>query len=369
MCPKATFQNEIKKATKKVNRDIIESDNLEYTHLKFHNDPNALYQTVDIDMPYLIVYESVSTKGNQTTYQEFSENNKVLLHSEYSGFIKDKIGTPKLHSHNFYELTYVLSGELTLRIEDEDIVYHAGDCCICNKNIHHMEMMDRDTEFVLFLIKEEYIQIIRDTNYFYDRNCIPTSLETIFDVFFQENKKNPDYDAKIYSDYRLMDSAKSHGAFDLINKMIVEITGSQSGKSHMMMGLFCRLFEQLQNEEAYHEEVHRAHLSNEEQIVYEIAKAYRKKDGVFTRQEIEQITGYNGDYVERIFKKATGKTLLTYGKDILIKKAANLLVSTNLGIGDICERLGYSNRHYFNQIFQKEYGLTPSAFRKSGLEK
>lgn len=363
MYPKTTFYKKEKEQSSKnnTNREFIKSKNLDYSHLILHDDNGSIYQSFDIDMPYLILYESINLQNNQSVYQEYSENNQVLFSNTYESLVG---AVRKPHSHNFYELTFVLSGELTLRIENEDVFYRQGDCCLCNKNIHHLELMDKNTEVVLFLIKEDYIHNVCDTNFFYDRKGMPHSLGTIFDVFFTENQKNPLYDAKIYSDFRMTDEKFLSLAIGLINQMIEEISGSQSGKSHMMKALFCRFFEMLQNPDIYDVNVHWAKLSNDEQIIFKIADAYKKKMGIFTREEIERITGYNGDYVERIIKRATGKTLSEYGREFLVQHAADLLLTTDKNVGEICDELGYSNRHYFNQIFKKKYGITPSGFRK-----
>jgi len=362
MYPKTTFDKKTKENAQNTDKRNLKSVDYARSHLSFSDDSDAIYTLIDIDMPYVILYEKISMKSNTTVYQEYSEFQKILVQNPYSDFMNF---SHKLHVHNFYELTYVLSGELTLTIENEDVIYKAGDCCLCNKNIHHMEQPNSEVEFILFLIKEEYLTELLRSNYFYDNNHHPVQIDSIFDVFFAENKKNPIYDAKIYNDYRLMSGMDSGFLIEIINDMITELSGDKSGKSYMMKALFCRLFELLQNNEMYREEIHWAQLSNIENIVFQIAKAYKNKEGIFTRQEIETITGYQSDYVERVFKKITGMTLLGFGKEIVVTKAADMLVDTELSITEICERLGYSNRNYFNKIFSTKYGMTPSEYRKS----
>lgn len=330
------------------------------SHLTLHDDPASVYQEFEIDMPYIILYETVNYEKDYTVYQEYSENSQMMFRNTCAD-LADL--TKKLHSHKFYEMTFVLSGELTLRIENEDIVYHTGDCCICNKNIHHVEQMGNGAEIVLFLIREEYIHDVCGSNFFYESSGAPKPLSSIFDVFFRANKKNPLYDAKIYSDFRCKNKG-SDSALVLINQMISEITGLQSGKSHMMKALFCRLFELLQDPEIYATDVHVAKLSGDEQIVANIANAYRKKFGIFTRAEIEKITGYNGDHVERIVRRTTGRTLSEFGRDSLVQHAADLLINSDLSVSEICEKAGYTNRNYFNKIFLQKYNCVPSEFRK-----
>lgn len=342
-------------------RKIRQSEDMNASHLILFDESSSVYQFFDINMPYLVIYESLNIGADSMIYQEFSENNRIFSERPYSEFVTQ---SRRLHSHNFYELTFVLSGQLTMRIEDENIIYNQGDCCICNRNIHHMELMEQDTEIVLFLMKEEYIHDAFDTNYYYDRKGRPLSIGTVFDVFFSENRKNPLYDAKIYADYRILQEDSLESLLEIMNQMVTEIAGTHSGKSHMMKALLCRFFEMLENDAVYKEEVHWARLSNEEQIIYQITEAYKKKNGIFSRTDIEKITGYNGDYVERIVKRHTGKTLSAYGRDFLIQKAAELLRETDMSIGEICEQQGYSNRYYFNKIFAAKYGMKPSEFRK-----
>lgn len=71
-----------------------------------------------------------------------------------------------------------------------------------------------------------------------------------------------------------------------------------------------------------------------------------------------------GNYVTRIVKKNTGMSLLDYGKIFLLEHARQLLINTNLSVQEIVEKLGYSNRYYFNRIFIERYQVTPSEFRK-----
>lgn len=365
MYRKQTFMKEENTiATENISgRQILRADDMSGTHLILHDDGSSIYQSFDINMPYLILYKSVDVGADSYVYQEFSENSRILTGATYAEFMEGS-ETEKQHFHNFYELTYVLSGELTMKIEDELVVYRQGDCCLCNKNIHHLEIMEKNAEIMLFLMKEEHIHDVFDSNYYYDRLGNPHPIRTTFDIFFSKNRKNPIYDAKVYADYRCENAEAAESALGIINQMITEIAGTNSGKCHMMKALLCRFFEMLEDGHIYRGEVHRAKLSTEEQIIWKITEAYRKKDGLFSRGEIEQITGYHGDYVERIVKKLTGKTLLAFGREFLVQKAAVLLKETDLSIEKICGRMGYSNRYYFNRIFAEKYGMNPSEFRR-----
>lgn len=81
------------------------------------------------------------------------------------------------------------------------------------------------------------------------------------------------------------------------------------------------------------------------------------------RTELSQALGYSADYINRIIKKLTGHTLVEYNQKIVLQIAADYLKTTNININEICGKLGYTNRSFFNKIFKDQYGVSPSKYR------
>lgn len=73
---------------------------------------------------------------------------------------------------------------------------------------------------------------------------------------------------------------------------------------------------------------------------------------------------YNGEYLNRIVKKQTGKTILEYGQSIYLEEARQLLSNTDKSISSIIEELGFSNRSHFYRLFKTAFGETPLDYRK-----
>ncbi|MBQ8311396.1 MAG: helix-turn-helix transcriptional regulator [Clostridia bacterium] len=80
--------------------------------------------------------------------------------------------------------------------------------------------------------------------------------------------------------------------------------------------------------------------------------------------ELASIFHYNEKYLGRLFKRETGKTIHEYVNEKRIKRAEQLLLSTDDSIIDISERIGFNNVTYFNRIFKKHHGKSPAAYRK-----
>jgi signal transduction histidine kinase/ligand-binding sensor domain-containing protein/DNA-binding response OmpR family regulator len=68
-------------------------------------------------------------------------------------------------------------------------------------------------------------------------------------------------------------------------------------------------------------------------------------------------------------KGLTGYTPNEYLRVIRMKKAADLLLSTNLNVSEIAYKVGINNPFYFTKCFKKQFGTTPSSFAKKGANK
>lgn len=344
--------------------EFLERVGIQKSFLTYHNFGSDVSEFLEIGMPYMIMYESLDTRHDRTVMFEFTESMKNYIFSTLSELTS--MGSRPLHSHDFYELTIVLSGEVTLQIENEIVTYHAGECCLCNKNIHHRELFDTDFELVLFMFKEEYIRSALEKDVLYDEEGNVYTNKTFFHHLFAQNQQISFYSAKEYIDFRVKESYDPDHFFELLNAILLEITEKRSGKSYMMQGYFCRFIALIGDEASYHIASHQAKLSKEEALLYQVSQLFEQHSGRISRKEIEQQLNYNGDYINRIVKKYTGKTLSEYGKIFLLKEAAQMLKNTDRKIGDICEALGYTNRSFFNRLFIERYGMTPTEYRKQG---
>lgn len=68
-------------------------------------------------------------------------------------------------------------------------------------------------------------------------------------------------------------------------------------------------------------------------------------------------------YLSVIFKKETNTTFKNYLIQTRMRKACELLDSTDLKIYEIAERVGYTDTRYFSELFQRICGKTPSQYR------
>jgi AraC-like DNA-binding protein len=68
--------------------------------------------------------------------------------------------------------------------------------------------------------------------------------------------------------------------------------------------------------------------------------------------------------LSKAFKRDLGISLKEYMIRLLLKKAREMLVSSDMRIGEIAYNLGYEDPFYFTRIFKKYMGETPRTYRR-----
>lgn len=73
------------------------------------------------------------------------------------------------------------------------------------------------------------------------------------------------------------------------------------------------------------------------------------------------------DYCQKLFFREFNITPYAYQIEQKIRTAKILLAGTNMSVGEIAEKVGYEDIHYFSNLFRKKCGCSPSYYRKNNL--
>ena len=72
----------------------------------------------------------------------------------------------------------------------------------------------------------------------------------------------------------------------------------------------------------------------------------------------------NKNYLCDIYKSETNSTITDYITTLRIDKSKELIRDTNLTLTQISYEVGYQNTSYFNRVFRKKTGISPSEYMK-----
>lgn len=257
-----------------------------------------------------------------------------------------------LHSHSFFELIYVVSGEAINTIGGKAIPMKTHDICIMAPNIHHtLSVFDDDTLVMNIIIKQS---TFKET--FLDSFTENSGLCSFFTRILYSN--NPDS----YVFFQTDGLQRLHHILELL---ILDFLDGQGNTYLVMENLLKAAFGILfRNQARMSISDYRYKTSTEIlDILFYIQNNYRTA----TLDSLAKEFNYTPNYMSTFIKKHTGSSFLVILRDIRMKQACHLLRTSSMTIHEIAGMIGYSSVEFFMRTFKKQYGMTPTEYRRANL--
>lgn len=260
------------------------------------------------------------------------------------------------HFHNIYEMFYCYRGQLLQKIKDETIEMNPGDWLLIKEGDRHsLHIMPNqqaayfvfhffiDDPVVNLFLKQS--QIIHITKKMAEISELPYIVEKIHEIIERNHRFNyvPKnvYEAFLPSGERISLEAKMLSAIGeyitLIENNSNQISEKMQKGSNPQYNIANRVAEILEN-----------NLYKPVSII-DISKKLRASRSLCTKA----------------FKDQFGISPRKYVSIFKLKKAKELLVSTNYSIIEISEELGFSSVYHFSKQFKIWSGVSPNHFRKN----
>lgn len=129
------------------------------------------------------------------------------------------------------------------------------------------------------------------------------------------------------------------------------------------------LLEVLEKERRYQKQPQQFHYvdasdcSELSQQIIHYLEAHYSED--ISLDALAQALDYNKSYLCVAFKKDAGQTILDCLNTIRIRRAAELIVYSDLSLTQVSEKCGFSSVSHFNRVFLKYAGITPGQCRRA----
>ncbi len=284
------------------------------------------------------------------------EMDEHKVHIQMSSEYPDYIGV--MHSHEFIEMVYVMSGVGMHTVDGKTSIAKKGDLFVINSGTPHLFEYNKDD-------KEQFVSYdLKFTPDFFDTSV--TGSQGI------ESLKNS------FMFYSLL-----HGRSEAMPYISV------SGDSFSVFGeLFGKIYNEYNLREKGYIEIIRAYII--ELIVSIFRKtdsSSKKSDTSFAKQVVCYINEYinnnfsshisirelasqvctNPDYMGRIYKQNTGVTISEMIQKVRIEHSCRLLKSTNRTVADVAASCGFEDVKFFYTVFKRINGISPGEYRKSQI--
>lgn len=242
---------------------------------------------------------------------------------------------------DFCVLIYVIDGCIYVTEGDTDYEVNAGELLILKNGVHHFgkKKIQKGTKWIFL-----HFRISADCN---------------ASPFYPDASPLGAYDATAESILTLpkfLDSVSAR--FEKELKTFIEY--AQSDDAYKKWFINQRLFLLLSSLA-----ISTQGFSNNLTLSDRICRYLSDNIGVpFNSENIEKRFYLSYKYMAHLFKKEKGVTMQQYHNSVRMDEACRLLCSTLMSIGEIADKLGFSDVLYFSRCFRNYTGKSPSAYRK-----
>jgi AraC family transcriptional regulator of arabinose operon len=89
-------------------------------------------------------------------------------------------------------------------------------------------------------------------------------------------------------------------------------------------------------------------------------------DEPFRLSRLANRCGLSVSRLAHLFREQTGTTPQRMHEQIRLRQAAQYLRLSQFSIAEVADRVGFDNPFYFSNRFRQKYGMSPTAYRRSG---
>ena len=250
--------------------------------------------------------------------------------------------------HTFHEFAYVDSGELLCKTDEGECLLQQGELFLIPPGTNHSyEAVNNQAATVFitcFSCKSDFIELLNG------KSVLENELKKMIADIVQESKNAFRY--PFNKKLELLEKP-TFGSQQLIENRIEEI-----------------LIRLIRNKIDQTSEIRfvMSSVEFENSLVNDIVTLLKQNlHGRLTLEEISDRTFYSKTYINNIFKKNIGFSIMQYYSQLKIKEAKRLL-RENLSTQAIADRLNFESANYFTKVFKKYAGMTPSQYKKTTLQ-
>jgi len=273
-------------------------------------------------------------------------------------FVQEESGPREIqsHYHDFLELVFVVSGSGEHILDGRTFEIAKGDVFFINNKAFHSFRIEAGKElaFLNFCFLPEFLEQAITLE-----KIESGILFTLIEPFFRL-EDNFMYKLNVADDafYRLVHLALA--IVDAYNRSypVKDATVTELFKAFMMQ-IYAE-YGRLGLEEL-------AVFKRRDKIIREIMQSIEKNFLEDVKiEDILQPVGLGRTRANELFKSIEGETIVRYINRKRIEHAAGLIRSTDMDILEVSLESGFNDLSYFNRMFKKYLGVTPSSLRKSG---
>ncbi|GLX67789.1 helix-turn-helix domain-containing protein [Paenibacillus glycanilyticus] len=241
------------------------------------------------------------------------------------------------HAHEHFQICYLQRGVCLHYVEDQAYLMSKGDLLAIPPYVPHR--LDFYKGEKVNLVQVDFMPIVLDTE---DMLAEPP--------FFPKIRLSGDYQVQVEQ---------------LLSRMNDEHLRQEPGYRHLIRADLIRLLVTAFRQSDSLSPPGETSLEDRRPLFYETVRYMEAHYADSLKlEELAQRAAMSPSYFSYMFKVLIGQPFTQYLNDIRIRKALDLLRSTELSVIEISVATGFNNASHFNRMFRKSVGVSPLAYRK-----
>ncbi|BAL84651.1 putative AraC family transcriptional regulator (plasmid) [Selenomonas ruminantium subsp. lactilytica TAM6421] len=255
-----------------------------------------------------------------------------------------------LHSHEFFELIYVLSGTVEHYTDNTPQRLNLGDICIIAPGVTHgIGTCQKDTLLMSVVLRAS------------------TFAETFFNILQEDAMLTAFFTRALYAGgagILHFSTGYDREICQLMLTMLYEFRSNKLYNGKMLNSLMTACFILLLRS---HADSAKTKDTSPNSAIVPILHYLQNNSENLTLHQLAQHFSYSDRQMTRLLVQSTGQNFTQLIQRLKLEKARILLAHSNLSIQEIINRCGYSNPTYFYRLFAKNFQMTPASYRQKQL--
>ncbi|MBO5078829.1 MAG: AraC family transcriptional regulator [Oscillospiraceae bacterium] len=258
------------------------------------------------------------------------------------------------HTHNFYELNIVMSGNGTHHINNSTFYIASGDVFIVPPKIIHNYAFASETYSIFHLLfhkdffRKYEAQLNKMVGYQILFNIDPM-------IRSQENLINSFLHINISKNYNLTRILSELAAIETESK-----NSTEQKKEYLALYVIAKICDMIEDEKSSYNDG-KQYLFDLLKSVEYIHTNYGEK---IELQSLYTISCMSRSSYIRYFKQLFGCPPIVYIQNYRLRQAKSLLKHTNNSLTSIANDCGFCDSAHFSRLFKQKYMMSPSHYRQ-----
>lgn len=258
----------------------------------------------------------------------------------------------RMNRHDYAELLFLVSGELTWQIQERQIAQREGEIIVIGSTLYHRpwgSQVCRENAVVLYFLPEliQHGDVTGDAaEYLMPFHIQDATFPHVIPARTRLPSQILNLMKRIYAELPAVTNRSRLSVKTYLKMILISLVNYYSDYQSTQQ-VFARRQTSIQRL----------------QPLFQLLETHFHES--ISIQDAADTVGMSSSHFRRLFKQVTGQPFTAYLNHFRVAKAQQLLVSTDKSILDISQETGFCDQSYFGLVFRQLVHMTPLQYRKA----